>query len=339
MENQTTLETPSLRDQLESAIETVSETPEVVETEVAEVEAKESDVKSEKPRDESGKFKKANTETSQESPLNEVSAEHEIKPAKPRPSSWKKDYEESWGKLDPTLQDYISQREADFAKGVSTYKNQWDQAQPILNSIEKFAPVLQQNGLDAATWINNLGTAHQNLVYGSPEQKLQMFAQLANDYGVDLGALTGGQQTSPQFSMIAQELSQIKNQWQQFQSQQEQIEQTQLKGEIESFSKDKPYFDEVKETMAGLLQNNMATDLQTAYDKAIRLHDDIWQKIQSEQVKSSQTEQKSKIAAVKAKAISPKSSSPTANVSLGGKGNNLRDQLASIVDTFSSENI
>lgn len=333
MDNQTTLESPSLRDQIENAVDTVTEAPEVVETEVTEA-------KSDKPRDESGKFK-SNKEVT-EAPIDEVQEEVslEAKPSKPRPSSWKKDYEESWGKLDPTLQDYIAQRESDFAKGVSTYKAQWDQAQPILNSIEKFAPVLQQNGVDPAQWINNLGTAHQTLVFGNPDQKLQMFAQLANDYGVDLnGLLGGGQQASPQFSMIAQELSQIKNQWQQFQSQQEQMEQAQLKGEIESFSKDKPYFDDVRETMAGLLQNNMASDLNTAYDKAIRLHDDIWQKVQSEQTRSSQTEQKSKLALVKAKAISPKSSSPTANVSLGGKGNNLRDQLASIVDTFSSENI
>ena len=331
MDNQTTLESPSLRDQIESAVETVVETPEVVETEI----------KADKPRDESGKFKSTKEEVTEEAPIEEVQEEvvAETKPAKPRPSSWKKDYEESWGKLDPTLQDYITQREADFAKGVSTYKNQWEQAQPILSTMEKFAPILQQNGVDPAQWINSLGTAHQTLVYGTPDQKMQMFAQLANDYGIDLNGLTGGQAVSPQFSMIAQELSQIKNQWQQFQSQQEQQEQAQLKSEIDSFSKDKPYFDDVRETMAGLLQNNMASDLNTAYDKAIRLHDDIWQKIQSEQVKSSQTEQKSKIAAVKAKAISPKSSSPTANVSLGGKGNNLRDQLASIVDTFSSENI
>ena len=327
MDNETTLESPSLRDQLESAVEAVETAPEV-----------ESEVVESKPRDESGKFKSTKEVTEASSEVQEEVVAEE-KPAKPRPSSWKKDYEESWGKLDPTLQDYISQRESDFAKGVSTYKSQWDQAQPIMSTIEKFAPVLQQNGLDAATWINSLGTAHQTLVYGNPDQKLQMFAQLANDYGVDLNGLTGGQGVSPQFSMIAQELSQIKNQWQQFQSQQEQQEQTQLKGEIESFSKDKPYFDDVRETMAGLLQNNMASDLNTAYDKAIRLHDDIWQKVQSEQVKSSQTELKSKLAAVKAKAISPKSSSPTATIGLGGKGNNLRDQLASIVDTFSSENI
>ena len=49
MENETTLESPSLRDQLESAIETVTETPEVIET------------KTERARDESGKFTKAET--------------------------------------------------------------------------------------------------------------------------------------------------------------------------------------------------------------------------------------------------------------------------------------
>ena len=198
MDNETTLESPSLRDQIESAVETVSEAPEVVESEVVES-------KSDKPRDESGKFK-SNKETTEETP-SEVQEEVslEAKPSKPRPSSWKKDYEESWGKLDPTLQDYIAQRESDFAKGVSTYKAQWDQAQPILSSIEKFAPVLQQNGVDPAQWINSLGTAHQTLVFGNPDQKLQMFAQLANDYGVDLNGLLGGQQASPQFSMIAQE--------------------------------------------------------------------------------------------------------------------------------------
>ena len=58
MDNETTLESPSLRDQIESAVETVSEAPEVVESEVVES-------KSDKPRDESGKFK-SNKETTEE---------------------------------------------------------------------------------------------------------------------------------------------------------------------------------------------------------------------------------------------------------------------------------
>ena len=88
MDNETTLESPSLRDQIESAVETVEATPEVVESEVAEN-------KSDKPRDESGKFK-SNKEVTEETP-SEVQEEVslESKPSKPKPSSWKKDYEES----------------------------------------------------------------------------------------------------------------------------------------------------------------------------------------------------------------------------------------------------
>jgi hypothetical protein len=311
-EIQTTLEEPiSLRDTIENAIETTE--PEVASQEVTE------SVKTEKPRDEHGKFAKSSQNASDE--VTEAFADNNEQEVavKPRPSSWKKDYEEHWGKLDPTLQDYIQQREADYAKGVSTYKNQWDMAAPIMESISQFAPLLQQRNIDAKEWVDRLGKADMMLTRGSPEQKLQMFAQLANDYGVNLGQLTGQSGYDPQFSQLAQELNQIKNQWSSFQSQQEMIEQTQLQGEIASFKDDKPYFEEVRETMAGLLQNGMANDLQSAYDKAIRLNDDVFQRVQSQQTGKSEAAQREKVAAAKAKVLSPKSTTPTASTGNGGK--------------------
>jgi hypothetical protein len=171
-----------------------------------------------------------------------------------------------------------------------------------------------------------LGRAHSVLALGSPEQKQQMFAQLANDYGVSLNEVGGGY-ADPQFSLIAQELNQIKNQWNQFQTQQERTEQASLQSEISSFSQDKPYFDEVRETMAGLLQAGMANDLQSAYEKAIRLNDNISQKVQAEQAHKSEADRQAKKANAKAKALSPKSSSPTASTSTGGKGASIRDEL------------
>ena len=318
-ELQTTLEEPiSLRDTIENAIE-VTDTNEPTESTI---EAS----KTSRPRDESGKFAKSAPEAQDEATeVLEPETVQEVQ-AKPRPSSWKKDYEEHWGKLDPTLQDYIQQREADYAKGVSTYKNQWDSAQPLIRAIEPFAPILQQHNIDPAQWISNLGRAHSVLALGSPEQKQQMFAQLANDYGVSLNEVGGGY-ADPQFSLIAQELNQIKNQWNQFQTQQERTEQASLQNEIQSFSTDKPYFDEVRETMAGLLQAGMANDLQSAYDKAIRLNDNISQKVQAEQAHKSESDRQAKLASAKAKALSPKSSSPTASTSTGGKGASIRDEL------------
>jgi hypothetical protein len=316
MEQLTTQDEPiSLRDTIESAI--IEETP-LASTETA-VEAPKSD----RVRDDSGKFAKASVTDDNDFGLETESAPVETKP---RPSSWKKDYEEQWGNLDPTLQDYIGQREADYAKGVSTYKNQWDSAAPLMQAIEPFMPLLQQNNIEPSTWISNLGKAHATLAMGSPEQKMQMFAQLANDYGVSLNGLTG-QGSDPQFAMMAQELNQVKNQWNQFQSQQERLEQNQLQNEITSFQNDKPYFEEVRETMAGLLQAGMADDLQSAYDKAIRLQDGVFQKVQAEQVKTTEADRHAKVAQAKAKALSPKSATPTASMSSSGKGASIRDSL------------
>ena len=333
MENLTTQDEPiSLRDTIENAIETTD----VEVTETPSQEATES-VKSEKPRDEHGKFAKSSQNASNEvTEAFDDNNEQEVA-VKPRPSSWKKDYEEHWGKLDPTLQDYIQQREADYAKGVSTYKNQWDMAAPIMESIRQFEPLLQHHGVAPQQWISQLGNAHAKLVMGSPEQKLETFAQLANDYGVNLGQLTGQSGYDPQFSQLAQELNQIKNQWSSFQSQQEMAEQTQLQSEIASFKDDKPYFEEVRETMAGLLQNGMANDLQSAYDKAIRLNDDVFQRVQSQQTGKSEAAQREKVAAAKAKVLSPKSSTPTASTGNGGKSaSSAREAIMQAMEAHSS---
>jgi hypothetical protein len=337
MENQTTLDEPiSLRDTIENAIES---TDTAVTEETTSQEATESP-KTERVRDESGKFAKTSPEASEaptEASVDNYEQEEVKVETKPRPSSWKKDYEEHWGKLDPTLQDYIQQREADYAKGVSTYKNQWDMAAPIVEAIRPFEPLLKEYGVAPQQWVSQLGNAHARLVKGSPEQKLEMFAQLANDYGVNLGALTGQTGYDPQFSQLAQELNQIKNQWSSFQSAQEQQEQVQLQNEIESFSNDKPYFEEVRETMAGLLQSGMADDLQSAYDKAIRLNDDVFQRVNAEHAQKSEAAQREKVAAAKAKVLSPKSTTPTASATNGGKSaSSAREAIMQAMEQHSS---
>jgi len=204
-------------------------------------------------------------------------------------------------------------------------------AAPIYEAIQPFMPVLQQHNIDPKTWITSLGNAHQMLATGSPEQKIQMFAKLATDYGVPLQALTG-QQADPQFSMMAQELNQLKNQWTQFQTSQQQQEQQLIQSEIQRFSTDKPHFEAVRETMAGLLQSGVADTLQAAYDKAIRLHDDIWQKQQDEaqqaKAKAEAEAQHKRVTEAKAKAVSPRSSSPTGNMGTGNGKKGLRETLS-----------
>lgn len=331
----------TLRDQISAAVEQ-HETP--AETPV-----------SDRPRDESGRFTAAQKQEqakieqakAQQAPVGEVVQQAAEVPAqvqqtptgKARPTSWKKDYEEHWGKLDPTLQDYLIQRESEFANGVSTYKKELDHAKPFVEAMQPFLPLLQQHNIQPSQWISNLGNAHRMLAMGSPEEKQRIFAQLANDYGVQLGALTG-QQADPQFSMMAQELSQLKNQLHGFLSAQEQQSMASVQSEISKFAESHPHFEALRESMSALLQSGMANDLQSAYDKAIRLNDELWQQTQEEARQAKLAEeakrQQEVVAQAKAKAVSPRSGTPTAAASSGNGKKGLRGMLEEQVNNHFS---
>lgn len=326
-------------DQAEAGtLETIHEAP--IDTPAPQVDAIADESAAQRARDDQGRFaqKSANAPAPNQAlntSANNVPVETGLRKA---PSSWKKDHWGRWDRLakDPELaplQEYIEQREQDYAKGVSTYKSQWDQAQPLLKAIEPFMPELQQSGITADRWVSNLGNAHKMLSMGSPEQKAQMFVKLASDYGVNLGALSGGQQ-NPQFGHIAQTVSMLQNKISQFESQAQQAEQRALQGTIDSFAATAPHFEVVKSTMGQLLASGMAEDLPSAYQKAVRLHDDVWQQEQASQ--ASGANRQSELARKKVAASSPRSASPTGAMNSGGGKKSTHESVASAFDAVAS---
>ena len=134
-------------------------------------------------------------DTAEESPKEEVSAESDEAPAedihaseqevedekpqeidkpKPvRPTTWKKEYLPIWDKLTAgeqltpeeslKLAEYSNQRESEYKKGVSTYKQEADNAKSLIEAISPFVPELQKQNIHPAAWINNLGRAHMEI--------------------------------------------------------------------------------------------------------------------------------------------------------------------------------
>jgi hypothetical protein len=317
----------TLRETLADALQTADITP--VETPVENVEPAAEPVKAERARDESGKFAKK-----QESePVAELVEAAPEQPKPSRPSTWKKDYWEKFDQLDPELQGYINQRESEYKTGVSTYRAEAERAKQLNEAIAPFMPVLQQHNIEPTTWIKNLGTAHQTLALGNPAQKLQMFQQLARDYGVDLGQVQNAPQIDPQSQWLMQQVQTLSQDLNSFKSQQQKAEEAALQSEIQKFAATAPHFEMVRDTMSGLLQAGMATDLQTAYEKAVRLNDEAWQAEQSRLAPTS-TQQAQQALKAKTLAVSPKSSSPTGKTTAPGKG--LRDIISSQLDEASA---
>ena len=344
-----------LREAIESAVNTVEETQvpatPVVETPLVETPAQETPVAEEKPgrtagrqRDEHGKLLPGKAERP---PAPAAVPPAPAAPKMPPPSSWKKDHWQSWEKIaaeNPQLAEYLNQREGEFAKGVSTYKQEYDSVKPLADAIQPFMQTLQQHGIRPEQWITNLGQAHHQLALGSPQQKLQMFAKLAQDYQVPLQALYDPQ---AQQQFLSQQLAQPAEPMPDVRAMvQEQFVEISARNDLEQFWQAKdasgnplyPHYETVRNTMAQLLDANVANDLKSAYDKAIRMHDDIWEKEQAAKqaaaLKSSQEAQARIVAQAKSAAVSPRSATPAADGNQAGKGSR-RDTIAAAIDAHS----
>ena len=298
-------------------------------------------------RDEAGRFAKAQEAAAKEETKAVEPAPVEAKPEPPKrqpPSSWRKDHWTRWEKLasDPdlaTLQDYILERESQAASGVHQYKSQLDQYKPVLDVLGKFQPTLQQYGIQPQQWLENLGTAHQKLALGSPEEKLAIFTKLATDYGVPLQALTGGQY-DPQLGQFAQRAMTAEQQAQQALAAVQEFQASQLQQQIQAFAANKPHFEAVRETMSQLLGSGLAADLDTAYQKAVLLNDEVRKQVEAQeaetraqQAREAEAQRQAELARKKAAAASPKSSSPTGAMTTASGKKSLRDQLAESVES------
>jgi len=305
-------------------------------------------------REERGRFAKQQAEAAQSAAQ---APQVEQAPPVQRPSTWKKEYWPLYDKLAQgqalspeeakKLADYTNQRENEFKSGVSTYKAEAEQAREVQNAMAPFMPELQRYNIKPGEWISNLGNAHRILALGSPQEKLQAFHRLAREYGVNLGQLTEGAQAptvDPQIGWLTEQLNQTKGMVQQWQSAQEQREQQELTSQIEMVRGEKgsngqllrPHFDEVKAQMSGLLSAGIAQDLKDAYDKAVRMNDQLWQQQQAQQAQANAAQRVAQSQAVvqkaKAAAVSPRSASPSATGDTGAKGR--RAMLEESMESF-----
>ncbi len=273
---------------------------------------------------------------------NEPTESHEAEEKLSRPSTWKKEYVSIWDKMEKGEQinkddfvkfaEYANQRESEYKKGVSTYKAEADRAKSYENAIAPYADNLQRRGIQPTQYIENLVRAEQILSNAPYEQKVQAFQKLASDYGIQLngGQVTQldpyTQQLMNQLNMVNQEVSSIKGRFAQEENQRLMGEIERVRSDVEKF----PHFDAVREEMAQLLELGKAQDLETAYKKAVRMNDDVWE-LEQERLLSTARHQSSKaqqVAKAKAAAVSPKSTTPSGKVAEPGDKKDRRSLIA-----------
>lgn len=240
------------------------------------------------------------------------------------PASWKKEYHEVWAKADPKLREYAYQREEQMRRGVEPLLTKAQFADSMQQAIEPYRETIRGLGIPEHEAVAALMKADHTLrTTNDPAARYAYFQQLAQSYGVNLG----GSQNAPQANtpqgvdpvvwQLQNELNNIRGEVMGWKQQQEMVENQTLLSEIEGFSQKAEHFEDARPVMIQLLQSGMASTLDEAYEKAIRLDSALFERVNS----AKQAEAQAKAAAdanraakvARAAAVSVRGSTPGIN--------------------------
>ena len=226
-------------------------------------------------RDDKGRFKKAEAAVQSEVSENNAADTTENKPARNPWASWKREAQSVLSALPPDTQRLIQEREEQFHKGIEQYKADAYHGRTLNKALAPHMEYLNQVGVAPETAISTLIAAEKVLRTSDQQTKTQMFMKLAHDYGIDTNSLTNIP-FDPYKYQLEQQLQAQQAQLAQIMQSRQIAEEAQLGQTIEQFAQQHEYFDEVRETMADLLDKGLASDLNDAYSKAVRLNDDVF---------------------------------------------------------------
>lgn len=162
---------------------------------------------------------------------------------------------------------------------------------------ELFAPYardLELAGVDRGQFVQSLLAGHRYL-QESPRDALLWLAQ---QYGVDPKVLTEAPEgADPKLAGLVSEIDGLKRQLTGFTSSAQQREQQQRLEQVRSFAEAKgadgkplrPYFNDLKADILTLVKAGV-TDLEQAYNKALRMNDDVYARHQAESSAAKQKE-------------------------------------------------
>lgn len=311
-------------------------------------------VTQERARDESGKFVAKDTKDHKPVKVNEpeLPLETSSPPAATAPvveppvwerppASWNKrqDLLDPWKNADQKLREMIWTREEQMNAGVMPLKEKAKLADAINQVAEPYMNTIRGMGIDLPKAVQGLMYADNVLRTAPRDQAKQYLLQLAQSYGIQLGDTgtegTPSQTIDPNYHALYNELNSIRGEVKSWQQQQEEAAAAAKMAEINRFKLKAEYFDEALPTMQALANAGISDDIEVLYNKAIRLDEQLFEKVQQRtqaQALATQSVAADKAAkAAKAAAVSVKTSTPGASTTT-----KAQDRRAVLEEAFSS---
>ena len=199
------------------------------------------------------------------------------------PDTWKPEAQAKWATLDPTVRAEVARREkdiADYVRGTTEYVKAGQATEKIF---APFTKVFQEYKIDPWAHVNGLLHAHYNILFGQPEQKLNMLRQICRDANINPQQLFDPNAKPVERDSYVQQLEQnVRGLTQQVANLKQGVDGVQagfqeqrvndLQVQIYNFRSDleaHPFFDDVMDDCTKLITSGMAPTLQKAYEMAV----------------------------------------------------------------------
>lgn len=225
------------------------------------------------------------------------------------PKTWRKEAAAEWDKLPPTVQAEIAKREEDMYRGLETYKLDASIGNNFKACITPHLEHLQKAGVDPYAEINGLLEYGKTMRFGTVEEKMSLIGAICSEYGIDLLDLAehtpASSYVDPAVKALQAEVNQLKSARQQEESQFQTQARNEAQAKVDAFKADpkNEHFDLLEPEMIALMKAGIATTLEDAYSKALKLNPITAAKEQARQTAEANRKSQEKVAAAqKAKA-------------------------------------
>lgn len=264
-----------------------------------------------------------------------------VDPAKPQPIDphprWPAEFKAEFAKWPPEVQKAFKDRdgatEAEYTRKTQELAETRKAVEPLIQEVGKWSPYLRQLGLTPDQAFTQMLTTEYTLRTGTPEQKAQSLAYLAQLYGVALPNQTAGdgQQPDPAITQLHRTVSGLQSQLRQIGEQNVLNERQRAQAEFDALGQAKdvsgqlkfPHFERVSKTMIQLVASGQADTWDTAYSKSVRLDDDLYkQTVEAERNRVAAEAEKQRLEAVdkanKARPVKTSDGSPKGGTQMKG---------------------
>ena len=262
------------------------------------------------------------------------------------PARWSDADKSEFAKLTPDAQRLLLARynaiEGDYTRKTQDLAEQRKTVEPLIGELGKWNPYLQQLGVSPEQAFSQMMTVERNLRTGTPEQKANALAYLAQLYGAPIPSQDGQwQQPDPASTQLHQTVAGLQAQLQQLKEQENLREQEWAQAEFNAIGQTKdengqpkyPHFERVSRTMLQLVANGQSDNWDDAYQRSIWGDPELReQQLQAERQRVAAEAEKQRLAAVekakKAKPVQSSEGAPKGGTQLKGLDAHLGAALA-----------